>query len=486
MLKLKLSRKRKVLLVIIAVILVKLIIALTALPKRSIDYVAMYNDFSKPAGFTEENNAAKYYHSAFDLYVEMPQALRETDIGSSFTLYRSNLFTELDPNSVIMMEEWLISNSQAFDHLRQAAQLPYYWTKKKSADDNLWGIMLDDLSGFRDLSRALIWNAHLNASKGNFTAASEDILTSYNIAMHFCRPNLLIMEQLVGLRLKEDTAKAGLGLLSYTKPKLDELKYLQEALQAIIDNDSYLIGLEAEKLGIYDTMQFLFLDWVRGIGRPAFRLMFLFRCMCGEHNKYMWINSFVGPTRAKVTKQVNRVFDIYEEIKDKTPWQIKNQHSTQIEQIEKIYDSNFFMEMFIPSFKGSFGKYHEEKAQTNSLITVLAISIFRAEKKRLPQTLDELVSTGYMKTITQDPFSNGPLVYEVADDNFKLYSVGKDFEDNNGEPIVYEKPKETPTDFFGHPLMKTSLRKAYYEGKQKMDRFKLYKDIVYWPVDKTY
>jgi hypothetical protein len=52
--------------------------------------------------------------------------------------------------------------------------------------------------------------------------------------------------------------------------------------------------------------------------------------------------------------------------------------------------------------------------------------------RRLPASLDELISAGYIQFVPMDPYSNGPLVYKPAGDNFKLYSVGYDFSDDGG------------------------------------------------------
>jgi hypothetical protein len=65
------------------------------------------------------------------------------------------------------------------------------------------------------------------------------------------------------------------------------------------------------------------------------------------------------------------------------------------------------------------------------LRTDLALRLFRQERGRLPERLDELVPQ-YLAALPVDPFSDQPLVYHRGDGDFLLYSVGRDGADNGG------------------------------------------------------
>jgi hypothetical protein len=71
--------------------------------------------------------------------------------------------------------------------------------------------------------------------------------------------------------------------------------------------------------------------------------------------------------------------------------------------------------------------------ETNALIATTAILRYKAEKGHLPKDLQTLVTDGFLDKLPMDPFSNGPLVYKPANDNFILYSVAQDFNDNGGK-----------------------------------------------------
>ena len=58
---------------------------------------------------------------------------------------------------------------------------------------------------------------------------------------------------------------------------------------------------------------------------------------------------------------------------------------------------------------------------------------YRQNVGQYPQKLNELVTAEYLKQLPMDPFSDRPLVYKKRDDNFLLYSVGRNFTDDDGE-----------------------------------------------------
>jgi len=72
------------------------------------------------------------------------------------------------------------------------------------------------------------------------------------------------------------------------------------------------------------------------------------------------------------------------------------------------------------------------KAATDALIAALAILRYKADKGKLPDKLDVLVSRDYVKQLPMDPYSDKPLVYKKTGDNFTLYSLGADFDDDSG------------------------------------------------------
>ena len=71
-------------------------------------------------------------------------------------------------------------------------------------------------------------------------------------------------------------------------------------------------------------------------------------------------------------------------------------------------------------------------ASRDALLAVLAALRFRHDRCGLPEHLRELVAANYLSQLPMDPFSNEPLVYRRTGNNFMLYSLSDDFDDDGG------------------------------------------------------
>ncbi|MCD6298221.1 MAG: hypothetical protein J7M30_13825, partial [Deltaproteobacteria bacterium] len=444
---------------LLAILAVKTTLFLTAKPKITVDYVAEYNRTARPQDYDPNDNAAPYYQKAFDAFVDMPDELRKPHV---------NWPTDFNDAEQALLEKWLISNTLAFEYLRGALSKPYYWLERKVKRDNYIGSMTTpDLGCLRELTEALGWNAKFNAVKGQFQHAFENILECYSAGMHKCRPNLLVIEQHVGLRIKQDAVRNALIILDKSKVENEALAFLQNALQAELNNDDYVPSMQAEKYLHYDALQRTFIDNGKGTGRLAWRTGWYYDTLRGKWNNFRkrLHACFVGPTRNEIVGQIEKVLTISGQMMTKMPWQIKNEGSDYFEEIENINNSNWFLQIFGVSPKSIFHSYYETKAQTEALITVLAILRYKTDTGQFPETLNELISLGYLKAVPNDPYSNSALVYKLTEDGFKLYSVGKDFSDDGGMIEVVNEAMQMPG------FRKTGIIPRVHSP-----------DIVYWPV----
>jgi hypothetical protein len=166
-----------------------------------------------------------------------------------------------------------------------------------------------------------------------------------------------------------------------------------------------------------------------------------------------------------MVEQIEHFLKLFETLKTQTPWQLHN-HGGYLEKVESIYLGNSFLGLYETNPRKIFQLYNEVKTQTGALITVAAILHFKENNHHLPTSLEELVTAGYLKSIPMDPYSNGPLVYKLDKDNFKLYSVGEDFSDDGG--IIEVRKRQEPR----------------IKGGTYMAPYIYAPDIVYWPVNR--
>jgi hypothetical protein len=70
-----------------------------------------------------------------------------------------------------------------------------------------------------------------------------------------------------------------------------------------------------------------------------------------------------------------------------------------------------------------------------------------------------LIEICYLEELPQDPYNEGPLTYKKIGDNFTLYSLGPDFDDDEGK---------VGRDTYG-----------------RIDRWSENSDAMFWPVEKV-
>ena len=70
------SRILIILIVILAYLLIKILLLMTATPTISVDYVSEYSKITRPADYEPNQNAAAYYERAFDALFGMSELLK--------------------------------------------------------------------------------------------------------------------------------------------------------------------------------------------------------------------------------------------------------------------------------------------------------------------------------------------------------------------------------------------------------------------------
>lgn len=101
--------------------------------------------------------------------------------------------------------------------------------------------------------------------------------------------------------------------------------------------------------------------------------------------------------------------------------------------------------IMIPNLLRANMNFHEAYASLYEARIALALMQHKRANGAYPDTLD-VIAPALGGTVPQDPFSDKPFVYRKEGDGFTLYSVGMDFEDNQGEEknrkdIVWRVPR---------------------------------------------
>jgi hypothetical protein len=277
----------------------------------------------------------------------------------------------------------------------------------------------------------------------------------------------MLMETLFGCNLKRQSLAAGFLILSQSNVNSRSLNIFQQRLEELVKNDSAKIDFEIEKLFLYDIVQRMFHQNKSDDGKLAFRYFGSFDCLC-EEGKYRMLryifNCFFGPTSSEMKRKIDKYLNGFESAAMLTPYQVFSNTPQYFEKLESERKKDLLLDFVATDYSNSLSKLYETRLHAESLITVLGVLRFKNNSGRLPENLEELKKKNYSNEICLDPFSDKALIYKLLDGDFTLYSVGRNFKDDKGEPGF--RPSIYPASCF--PLAQ--------DGD----------DIVFWPVKTSY
>jgi hypothetical protein len=125
-------------------------------------------------------------------------------------------------------------------------------------------------------------------------------------------------------------------------------------------------------------------------------------------------------------------FEKVKVLAQQSPWQLHAACTSHEEELDELLEGNYYLHDGFLSIAQCIGVGWRDRAHGRATVAVLSILAYQAEKGGLPGSLAEVVTAGYLNSLPMDPYSDGPLVYKVVDDDFLLYSVGEDFTDDGG------------------------------------------------------
>lgn len=406
----------------------------SSITSNDTNYTELFNKYVQ-AGRDESINAAPYYKKSFDLIAELP-----ADFNSSELQVWPSDLTEKKLNAV---KEWINANKASLEQFKIGSQKEAYWVEQKG---KLSDSKFSDLSKFRMICLALLFKAKLNTINGDFSGGFSDIFSVYQAGNQLSNKNFLIY-QLVGNALRFTASDATFEILQKYPLNTSYLKELQEKFVSLSARTEKF-DFYPERMFIYDYLNSLFTDDGKGDGFLTEKTINekIFLLNKTEQN----IQQCKSLKRNSTIKITEKQLDYFEQIKDKTPYQLKILDANKV--LYEMAGNNVLAQNVRPTLM-VMGLYFGGKNKTEALISTLAILRYKTDKKELPDSLEKLVSAGYLDKLPLDVCSGGMLVYKKSGNDFILYSFGGDFDDDNAKIRV-----------------KTIMQK---DG-----------DIVFWPLEK--
>ncbi|MHC4544004.1 MAG: DUF1700 domain-containing protein [Planctomycetota bacterium] len=393
-------------------------------PNVSVNYADWLNERSR-AGRAESENAYSYYKKTVAVSVKMPDGL-----------YWSKVKWPADFNDIEMQQllQWINDNNKALELMIAGTKRPYYWAVHSAVGaDFSQGAIIDDalmenLSGYRVIARALNWRSRYKAHEGNIESALDDCLSLVRFGRHQ-QGNGLLVEQLVGVAV-EGLAHSSISMIiEKGDVPADTLKKIHEQLQDEFAGPHDVINLDGEKVFLYDYIQRSFTDDGKGGGRMLARGAPL---AVGDWKSGLWrFVSLSYPDRREVTAKVDDYYYLTEQVIDETPWQV-HQKGESVKWDEIVGDS-FFLKLLAPAHGRVVQLEWRMKTMRLGLLTMLALQRYEKDNGKYPENLGKLVELRYLRETPKDPYSDSSLVYKKTDESFILYSLGENLSDDEGQ-----------------------------------------------------
>jgi hypothetical protein len=440
-------------------------------PIVRVDYLAQFNQMSRPQ-VSDEDNAWLHYERAIELYVKPSDELNRIPALRNWKKPAYRSFAALGEQERREIGKWVRQNEEAWQKFKTGSSRLYYYREYTiDKGDMLLSVVLPHLATLRHLIIVGLWRSRMQIEKDETAQALNDCLAVARAGGHWQGWGTIV-EQLSGLTF----SRAGYeGILDITATKdisAADLKQLQQQLSQIYPKGYPLMNLEGERLVFHDIVQHIFTDGGPGGGHliPQ-RLSFIDEITGGGFDGMddLIFGTAIGMIHARRHDTINRfnkVFDRQIENAKRTPY---DRH------ISKVVDEGddiilavpkfryMLVRLFMPSLGRACHYAYRGRALHEATVTVLALKRWRIEKGQYPMSLSELVAAGYIEQLPMDPHSDKPLVYKKTDDSFVLYSLGPDFDDDGGVENPEDSQKrrqEGPGDEVFWPVPKSEEKKG--------------------------
>ena len=481
------------------------ILYLVEQPVVTVDYFTQYNDLIRPEGFNETDNAATLLGN-----LPEPEPIRETGETSDTAVADPNMTVKMPGGMPIFfgsdmpefvwqrnyadypgkfsakeaseLRDWLKANQKRLQVIVAASKKPYYYKPvdpaqyyTASLEDQIASDVANAYS-IDDVGKLLSWALVYHLDKGErdkvdeYAQAMSDLYRLLN--RHTCgygyyeTSELLMGSDLMDSYLENPTQEI---------PELFRI-YVRLWSQTEVTAD---YDFSAQRLCALDSIQRLFTKGDHGhvsalalIKSEVFYFSFgdgipeIFSCL---------YKAMRCPNRKSTTDSMEAVFAKLEEWKGQSFYQL-HQADIDIEQeLDAIAGKNFFVQEQVNLLRYRMQQPRQITCQAQAMSALSALFRFHQDNGTYPESLDVLVTKGYLEQLPLDAYSDGPLVYRKQDRDFILYSLGVDFEDDGGRSSVCENCGDHITGWGNGPIIKKEGVPADRKKDAKGDH-------VFWPI----
>jgi len=446
---------------------------LSGKPQITTDYLAQYNQMVRP-NVDDSQNAAPLYNKAIEVYNQpsddflrffaqnfsqfvpkdnmridpnLPSQIRQLFVNPNdpnFAPRKEELAKEttknmgrilriklhqITPPQKHLIKKWINHQRQALEAVTAANEKPHYWRQYQTGSDG---------------------RAYLHAENEDYDKALIDLKTCYRLGRHF-KTNQNLIEQLVGMSIETIATETLRDILSNYRLTSPQLQTLQQNFERLSTNEVFTVDFSGEKLMLLDEIQrcytesgHIYIPRMSALGddmghyRSAIAVTL--DTIISPQN---WLSAmkvlFTHPNKKQTRQKAKDFYDFIQALAPKSPAQIRAEDMDIEEKINEIVRGNMLLTIFCPAIGKVVEISHRNKSQIHATIAIIAILRHKAEKDDFPDSLQQLLSSGYISQIPIDVYTDKPLIYRKTEDSFILYSVSENFTDDGGQPARDDK-----------------------------------------------
>jgi len=284
---------------------------------------------------------------------------------------------------------------------------------------------------FRTLARLFRLEGRIHEAEGNVDYAARSYADCIFFGSHIPQGGVVIHAlvgsavETIGQRpLWKITPKLSLPAAKSVIATLERTEAQRESLACIFTEEKYVMQAGVMEIFNGDTS----VDDLMGTeGDP---LLSLLRSRKNSPIYAIWSKKQI---MTNVTETMDNLIVTLQK-----PYYLKSLSA--FEQNSKALSKDPISAVLFPVFSGVGFRYEQTRTQNQLLLANLALHVYRQERGRYPESLTELVQTGYLTHLPVDGFvNNAPLHYCGEKQRYHLYSLGPDGVDDNGAAIDNKK-----------------------------------------------
>lgn len=412
-----------------------------------VDYTAMFNRMNRPE-IKDEDNAWPSYEHAISHFVEPNDPEFKKVAFNVGERGEQSRLADLSDDDRKRIGEWVGLNEAAWKAFEIGAGKSYCYREytHDPNDDEKWmmGILLPHLGDIRNIARVGVWRLRIAVEQGRIDQVLGDCIAVARAGSHWQRMGTLV-EQLVGMSISGMACREIVGILEDHDVSADLIEQIYSQLSDVYPDGYAPMNVEGERLMFMDTVQHVFTKGGFGGGHLIPGAWNFFADDQGlfleGQDKTLFMplyaaKSMLHARRDETIAKANELYSRQKELAKMTPYQRRAANVGSCDDmLNSLSARRFFLLYFMtPAFDRVAATGFRGEASYRATLTILALKRRQGEKGGYPDSLNELVAAGLLDELPMDPYSNKPLLYKKTEGNFTLYSLGPNFEDDNGQP----------------------------------------------------